>query len=232
MNDSVINKDILLRLTAIDQQMDGADNELLERLRAECEKLEEYVYLSSEQFVIFEKDGLFGLKLNAVEGVVEEKELYPPIFDSIESLGGEFDACLVGRKGRSMTILYQDSVRIDKTIECDEIVPTNMNYWYMIRAKEKWGLYSIMENDWILPIEYDELEQKYDHIVTKKDGKFGLVLGRHIVVEAKYDGIRFCRNSGFVGFYKGKELGYIDTDGEWTKDITKASVWTELCELV
>lgn len=221
-----MNKEVLVQLTRLDLLMDEAEGDMLHELEAECDRLELNVESTSEQIEVFEQDGLYGLKQKSVSGISEGKVLFPAVYESITSPDDD-ESLLIGRKGRMLTILYHEGIRVDKTIECDDIVSAGMNFWYVVRNRSKWGLYSMTGEEWILPVEYDWLQIKSGHIVINRDGKYGLVTGPGEIVPAEYDSIRFCRHAGYVGFYKDGQLGYINADGKWTTDINEASLWVQ-----
>ena len=210
---------VLEILTQIDMELDEAKGEMeKENLRKEYD---DWMELATLSFSVYENDGKYGVKLS--DGRIAE----PAVYDEVRI--GAPEVIVLAHKGDEWIVLYEYLHRTDAHIRCKDLKPTEWAGVYMAQVAGLWGLYDTNKNDWILPPDYNEIICNGWNTVLRKGDKYGF-FGYEFYVPAVYDGLRFCRDWGYVGFYKGDVLGYIDKDGRWTDDISKACVWAESAE--
>ena len=211
---------VLEKLTRLDIALEKVTDEA-ERNRLQKEHSQYLNIVAGLTFSSYEEQGKYGVKLN--DGQILE----PAIYDEVRLEG--CNEIVLARIGDEWIILYEFRCKVDFHISCEEICACKCVSEYLVRVNGLLGLYSTEKYDWLLQPEYDEIIRYGHEAVLKKGGKFGL-WGAGFYVPARYDGLRFCNDCGYVGFYRDDVMGYIDREGQWTTDIRKAYVWAETWE--
>ena len=139
----------------------------------------------------------------------------------------ENDYTAYGRKQNRWGIIIMDGSRIaNPRIEFDK-PPTSRVYgnWQEVQVNGKWGLYNPDNNKYIFEPVFDDLcvQEGYQHIVLKKDGKYGFYDGC-FTVPCDYEDIWWGRTLSFVRFKKNGQWGYMDAKTNWVENIEKARI--------
>lgn len=216
---TITDREKLKQLTQLDIQMnETSDAEEYTELTRQCKRLCLNLDVEIETF---ECNGKYGLRTKLDNINASTFEVAPAIYDAI-TIG---DICALGRIGSQWVCIYDvDRLHI-LTVESDEAKLTDCIDLLQLRVRNKWGIYHIQKQQWIAPPEYDEIVEKCSVFLLRHGNKWGVASDR-VHVPAYYDRIRFCRYTGFVRFYLGNQSGFVDCNGQWTQDASKAAIWT------
>ena len=173
---------------------------------------------------VFEVNGKFGV-VNCVK-----EQMVAPNFEDFMLLSGK--PLKLGDRVVAMQNKKWGILRIDGGNGIWELKPefdfiTCPNHFVACRKESKWGVLNTTTNEWLLPIELDEITLNDGFLFSNgvafygKDGKEGVILSTGEFTTAIFDEIEYDIDQ-FIKVRIGEVWGYIDEKGLFTEDEDQA----------
>lgn len=210
-----VSRDELNMCSQLDNELSACQGDDYKEAKQAAGRYSEFICDNLSK-TIFCQNGKYGVKDFLDFAII------PAEYDEV-ILENDFTA--YGRKQDRWGIIIMDGRRIaNPRIEFDKI-PTSHAYgnWQEVQVNGKWGLYDPCADKYIFDPVYDELRSLdgWQHIVLKKDGKYGFYDGC-FTVPCDYEDIWWGRTLSFVRFKKDGKWGYMDANTNWVENIEKA----------
>ena len=153
--------------------------------------------------------------------------VYEPIFDEIALLEGDmnFSEFYVARMGEKWCLINQKYRGLEELTWFDE-KPEGIDWVMTVKRNGKYGVFLPNDNAMVSEFIYDGVEiwgfnEPELFVVSKKDGKYGLIM-KDLTVPPIYDKVDTGIALSFIRFTKDGKTGYLDKELNWTEDIANA----------
>lgn len=206
-------------------------NDLNEQIFTEYEEIDAISINGIVSSIPYEKTVL-KYKKNGKYGIIsfEGKEITKPIYEEIHGLENKETELLIKLNGKYGVINVKGAKLINP--EYDNIVADGF-----YTDKDKYGLsgyivsnkttegyrYGYISNTYkkVLSVEHNEIERILDtknekdtYLIASKNGKYGVIKNKKILIDYSYQGIEYDSNNSLFEVEKNEKYGIIDYNGK------------------
>lgn len=216
----VVTKELLDEFAAMDDEIRACGDEDTSE-KEEALRIYSASCCDSRELFTITEDGKKGLKDHF--GVV----LVPPVYDEIVT--GDRNPCYLyyGKKDGKWEAIaigrYQEDYKLkglDEPCQC-----ACNGCIYKVKKDGKYGLFNVEADEYLVEPICDELiVEEGVYAITRIGDKYGFYDGLSCI-PAEYDDYRVGHCLSYLRLKKDGQWGYIDGDGNWTEDISRAKVY-------